>query len=78
LLAQALVTVEGALSNLTSASLDTISSYVNSNLLIVGEALAVFCTDTGGVLYGKTIKDVAYFTETKKPELSHEEGNGDY
>jgi hypothetical protein len=60
------VLVEGVLNNMTSASLDTVSSIVSSQEPLVGEAPAVICTDTGGVLYNKTIEDMAYITEALK------------
>lgn len=60
--------VEGVLNNMISSSLDMVSSFVNSQEPIVGEAPAVLCTDNGGVLYNKTIEDMAYITETLKSQ----------
>ena len=34
----------------------------------MGEAPAVLCTDTGGVLYNKSIEDMAYITENLKSQ----------
>ena len=67
-IAQGLVMLEGVLINMTSASLDMVSSFVSSQEPIVGEAPAVLCTDNGGVLYNKTIEDMAYITETLKSQ----------
>lgn len=53
---------------MTSASLDTLSTFVSSQEPVVGEAPAVLCTDTGGVLYNKTIEGMEYITETLKSQ----------
>lgn len=68
IIANTFVMVEKVLKNLTSASLGTFSTYVNSMLPIVGQSPAVFCSDGGGLLYNQTLKDMSYTTASLKSQ----------
>ncbi|KUJ07981.1 alpha/beta-hydrolase [Mollisia scopiformis] len=67
-MAQTLVMVEQALKNLTSASLGTFETYVNSYLPIVGQSPAIFCTDGGNLLFNSTLKDMSFITASLKSQ----------